>query len=710
MSTVKAKRQQIGTDEVTASNNFVVTTDNNGDLVYHKGVHDAPLGWTEVFRVRNDGSFEADLDAGTLADGNVVKTRSGTTVEHESFTGADSEVTVDTTYNTLRVHDGSTPGGHPVSNVWAVDSIADLLALPAGARREDMRYLVKPNNTDIGNGIVRWDEASTANDDGATVFEVSGVATGRFLIDPGFSFTSDFEVTVGSGGHYASINAALDAITKGAPSGQGIEVTIRLLTGFVMQEQIFVRARDLSWITIVADDAEVTIDRDYITVEGPTGSNRYPAFLFHERATGPKIGALFVMNPAQEWTNRYGLRVWNSEAFVMPGCGVKGPGSADADCRSLEAARNSHINGYQSIWDDAGNIGCRVSNNSTANLRESSAKNSNGVGYAISNSLVNLTGVDASGCASHGIDAQNGSSIGATGANCSGSANGLRANQDGVTIAARGIDCSGCSGYGIWAYGAINIDATDANCTGCNIGLYANRGATVNAENSDFSGCNIGAIASDGGVLILNGATANEIYGSNVIRATDGGRVHALGFTANNGTMSGSGTEVIRCWDGSYINLLDADISGNTNASVGISCRGSYVYARNCNARRGVSDHQNDILVQLNRGGVVIAEGSTGGTNRTPNVVQPGGDVIYKNVVTRNHGTATVTSAATSVTVNHGLDIEPTATEIQVTPTSDIGAAAKFWVSNVGATTFDINVDVAPSGDVTFAWRAEKLS
>ena len=40
-----------------------------------------------------------------------VQLRQGTTTEHNTFTGAVGEVTVDTTNKTLRVHDGSTVGG-----------------------------------------------------------------------------------------------------------------------------------------------------------------------------------------------------------------------------------------------------------------------------------------------------------------------------------------------------------------------------------------------------------------------------------------------------------------------------------------------------------------------------------------------------------------------------------------------------------------------
>lgn len=40
-----------------------------------------------------------------------IQLRRGTSAQHNSFTGAPGEVTVDTDQNTLRVHDGVTPGG-----------------------------------------------------------------------------------------------------------------------------------------------------------------------------------------------------------------------------------------------------------------------------------------------------------------------------------------------------------------------------------------------------------------------------------------------------------------------------------------------------------------------------------------------------------------------------------------------------------------------
>ena len=44
-----------------------------------------------------------------------VKLRRGTSAQHNTFTGAVAEITVDTTNNTIRVHDGSTAGGIPLA-------------------------------------------------------------------------------------------------------------------------------------------------------------------------------------------------------------------------------------------------------------------------------------------------------------------------------------------------------------------------------------------------------------------------------------------------------------------------------------------------------------------------------------------------------------------------------------------------------------------
>lgn len=51
-----------------------------------------------------------------------LKLRRGTTAEHSTFTGAEGELTIDTTKDTVVVHDGSTAGGIPLAKESTVTS------------------------------------------------------------------------------------------------------------------------------------------------------------------------------------------------------------------------------------------------------------------------------------------------------------------------------------------------------------------------------------------------------------------------------------------------------------------------------------------------------------------------------------------------------------------------------------------------------------
>lgn len=56
-----------------------------------------------------------------------IQLRQGTTTEHNSFTGAVGEVTVDTTKDVPVVHDGVTVGGHPVATRANTDGTISLI-------------------------------------------------------------------------------------------------------------------------------------------------------------------------------------------------------------------------------------------------------------------------------------------------------------------------------------------------------------------------------------------------------------------------------------------------------------------------------------------------------------------------------------------------------------------------------------------------------
>lgn len=59
-----------------------------------------------------------------MADTRKLKPRKGTTTQHNTYTGENGEVTLDTTKKTLVVHDGTTAGGQPL----ATESYAEIAA------------------------------------------------------------------------------------------------------------------------------------------------------------------------------------------------------------------------------------------------------------------------------------------------------------------------------------------------------------------------------------------------------------------------------------------------------------------------------------------------------------------------------------------------------------------------------------------------------
>lgn len=86
-----------------------------------------------------------------------VRLRGGTTAQHTTFTGAAKEVTVDTTKNILVVHDGATPGGHPVAKQSEVDNS---LTLKADALAVTNALALKADTTSVDEALALKADAS----------------------------------------------------------------------------------------------------------------------------------------------------------------------------------------------------------------------------------------------------------------------------------------------------------------------------------------------------------------------------------------------------------------------------------------------------------------------------------------------------------------------------------------------------------------------
>ena len=109
-----------------------------------------------------------------------IQLRQGTTTEHDTFTGAVGEVTVDTTKDTLVVHDGVTAGGFPVA---------------ARANTDGTISLIKKDGTVIttipANGLLNNTLTSTATNQALTASQGKVL---KDLVDDKLTTTSAFGV------------------------------------------------------------------------------------------------------------------------------------------------------------------------------------------------------------------------------------------------------------------------------------------------------------------------------------------------------------------------------------------------------------------------------------------------------------------------------------------------------------------------------------
>lgn len=104
-----------------------------------------------------------------------LQLRKGTATEHYTFTGANGEVTVDTTNKTLRVHDGSTVGGTMLATITNEVVTASQL----------------PNATTTSKGVVVLNNTLTST----SVTQVLTAAQGKVLKDSlNTAITSSFGI------------------------------------------------------------------------------------------------------------------------------------------------------------------------------------------------------------------------------------------------------------------------------------------------------------------------------------------------------------------------------------------------------------------------------------------------------------------------------------------------------------------------------------
>ena len=184
-----------------------------------------------------------------------VQLRRGTDTEHSSFTGAEGEVTVDTTNDTLRVHDGSTAGGIRLAKlseaggsgtVTSVDSGTGLTGGPITtsgtlsiadngvtfAKMQDINTAKVIGRTTAGSG--NPEEVSILDEDAMTSDSATALATQQSIkayVDASGSVTAPTGNTVATSGTSTLAGGLIIKFGQGSSSSDS-EETFSFPTSF----------------------------------------------------------------------------------------------------------------------------------------------------------------------------------------------------------------------------------------------------------------------------------------------------------------------------------------------------------------------------------------------------------------------------------------------------------------------------------------------
>jgi hypothetical protein len=242
--------------------------------------------------------------------------------------------------------------------------------------------------------------------------------------------------------------------------------------------------------------------------------------------------------------------------------------------------------------------------------------------------------------------------------------------QDGMYLNQPGVQADACDFWGNTRYGLfLDGGGHRSNFTGCKFRLNGQHGVDVDTTTAAISD-----VAFTGCTFATNGVTTTNTY-DNVIHLGPSGNALSRFAYVGNSFLYNSGESANKPRYGLNLSTTGtqfAVVQGNTF---------------------GPASHWG--TAALNNGS------STGSPSQVRNNI---------NWLTEASGTATVPSGSTSIAVAHGLPFTPSTKDVSVTPTNNLGSAAKFWISTLDATNITIAVNVDPGATTaTFAWQIARL-
>jgi hypothetical protein len=231
-------------------------------------------------------------------------------------------------------------------------------------------------------------------------------------------------------------------------------------------------------------------------------------------------------------------------------------------------------------------------------------------------------------------------------------------------------------------------------------GAFIRSGGTGNIQRCRWDCCWFGSHTNQG-VLI-------QKLGSGSIEGLHWVDCHAM-LNAVDGFRTQGAVKDVLILGGEYAaNGVDG-ISFGANAT-SVTVQGAF-----SGAYGGLSGNRNGIYVEANvENYVLLGNQLNGNTAGAIANLNPGANnsIIAANMGyrTSTRGNSTIPSGSTSVVVAHSLLETPAVSDIRLSPTSGWGAATQWWISNVTASSFTINVNNNPTVSINFGWEAKTPS
>lgn len=397
---------------------------------------------------------------------------------------------------------------------------------------------------------------------------------------------TDMTITVGSNGDYSTLGEAIRYLSKNRPSfvNNGLNVTVKLLSGFVMAEQVFMKGLDLRWITITSKDPIVSVRRETLTE---------PYSLRGGYLDYPIFGA----------TN-CNLPVFSEVIFNMDNTGDKKKRTSGLAIRE---------NSFVSFGYDCGFTNCI-----------------GGYGlYVAYNSYADVKNIDVSGAGLAGISVRHKSEVNARDKDDNSPP---RANNCGVGISAEWMskvffrrgEANNCMSDAVYtSQSEINCDSISAQSSK-GYGIRATEGSIINAFHSaNFSNASLDGVYIEGGSLVNAPNCIAVNCGRNGLSLSSGRA------NVTNANFSGALSTGINASKGCFVDAQEADVS--KCGSYGVrSSNGSNINFTNGNAIRNIDGTTTDKQdMRIANGSFISAVGAKGGTLQTVNTLTIDG-VIFK--------------------------------------------------------------------------------